>query len=150
MHDRKKAAALDSVERVTEAPLLALSVAIIPLILAPLMFDFSPGVDRALLLVDWSIWAIFALELSVRTYLAPRRASYLARHWFDVIIVVVPFLRPLRILRSAPLLRALRAGRGVAFLARAIHAGRDIAGRHGLQYGLVVGVLLVFGRGYPR
>ncbi|MGQ9874705.1 MAG: hypothetical protein ACUVSL_05535 [Chloroflexus sp.] len=33
-----------------------------------------------------------------KLYLAPDRLPYLRSHWFEVIIIVLPFLRPLRLL----------------------------------------------------
>ncbi|HYU19715.1 MAG TPA: potassium channel family protein [Chloroflexota bacterium] len=49
--------------------------------------------------IEWFIWAVFAFELVVKTYLAPNRTRYLVSHWPDVLTVAVPFLRPLRLLR---------------------------------------------------
>ena len=64
------------------------------------------------------------------------------RHWYDVLIVVLPFLRPLRVLRSA---RALRLARLGPFLARSAVNFRDLLQGRGLQYVLLLGVLSVFG-----
>ena len=143
-HDReRRAEALAMLERATELPLLTLSLAIIPLLLVPIFLDLSVRVDRILLTVDWTIWAVFAIELAAKTYLAPRRMRFLIENWFDVVIVAIPFLRPLRVVRSARALRLLRAGRAVAFLSRSIVVGRQIASQHGLQYALLVGGVLI-------
>jgi voltage-gated potassium channel len=136
--------AFEAVERITEIPMIALSVAMLPLLLAPLVFDLSATTEDALFAADWAIWAIFALELGVKTYLAPARGPYLRTHWFDVVIVVVPFLRPLRIVRSARAFRGLRAIRLFSFMARTVHSTRSLLSEHGLQYVLLVGVLLLF------
>jgi len=85
----------------------------------------------------------FALELGTKTYLAPARGRYLRQHWFDAVIVAVPFLRPLRIARSARALRALRVLRVVSFTARATHSARAVLVEHGLQYVLLVGMIFV-------
>jgi voltage-gated potassium channel len=69
--------------------------------------------------------------------------TYLRRHWFDVAIVVVPFLRPLRLARSVRLLRLLRLARLLSFVARAVHSSRAILEQHGLRYVPLVGVLQV-------
>ena len=140
--DRQRA--FDGFEKATELPLLILALAIIPLLLTPLAFDLSAQVDRTLLAVGWVIWAVFALELVVKTYLSPKRLAYLGRHWFDIVIVAIPFLRALRVVRSARALRTLRAGRALAVLWRCILAGRRIAARNGLQYAMLVGIGLVF------
>ena len=50
--------------------------------------------------------------------LADQRLEYAARHWYDVVLVVVPMLRPLRLLRLLAFARIL--GRS---------ASRNLAGR---------------------
>jgi hypothetical protein len=97
--------AFEAFERATELPMLALSLAIIPLLVVPWVADLPKTLDTTFVALDCSIWAAFALELAVKTYLVERRRDYLVRHWFDVLIVALPFLRPLRVVRSA---RALR------------------------------------------
>jgi voltage-gated potassium channel len=132
-------------ENATEWPLLVLSVAMVPVLLVPLLMDVSDSTDTALEMSLWVIWAVFAVELGIRTALAERRIAYLGRNWIDVLIVAVPFLRPLRIARSARALRLVRLSRVLPFLARAYISVRDIMQRRGLQYvGLVV-VALIFG-----
>jgi voltage-gated potassium channel len=39
--------------------------------------------------------------------LANERLRYLVRHWYDVLVIVLPLLRPLRLLRLIPLLSVL-------------------------------------------
>ncbi len=133
----RRSAQLDRFERATEFPLLVLALLVIPMLLAPVAFTLSEGMERALLALDGIIWGVFAAELLVRTYLAPRRLPYLRQHWFDVLIVALPFLRPLRIARSARALRVLRVVRAVAYLVRAAHATRAIMGRGGVQGALL-------------
>ncbi len=123
--------------------MLVLSLGMIPLLVAPLLFELSNPAEDAVVVADWSIWAIFALELGLKTWLAPARRTYLRKHWFDVLIVVLPFLRPLRVIRSARALRLLRATRLTTFAARALHSTRSILAEHGLQYVLLVGVVVV-------
>ena len=45
------------------------------------------------------IWLVFIVDLTTRTYLAPRRWHYLAQHPLDVLAVIVPAFRALRVLR---------------------------------------------------
>jgi hypothetical protein len=75
----------------------------IPLIVLPLVMDLSPGPESAVLAIDYLIWAVFAAEYAIKLYLAPNRRQFIARHIPDLIIVVVPMLRPLRVLRSVRL-----------------------------------------------
>lgn len=136
--------ALESYERTTELPLLVLALAIIPLLVIPFAFDLDSAVDDAFLGVDYLIWAVFAIDLTVRTYLTESRLRYLVSHWYDVLIVVVPFLRPLRVFRSARALRLLRLTWVTAFAVRLFAVARALGKRNGLAYVMAVGVGFVF------
>lgn len=85
--------------------MIVLALAMIPLIVIPLVLDLSPAMERAFLSIDDVLWAVFAAEYGIKLYLAPNRRRFVARHIPDLIIVVVPMLRPLRVLRSVRLLR---------------------------------------------
>lgn len=69
----------------------------------------------ALLIAGWAIWAVFALEFALRGVVAPRTAEYLKRNWWQLIFLVLPFLRFLAVLR---LTRVARAGRIVGSAVR--------------------------------
>ncbi|MGH2574043.1 MAG: potassium channel family protein [Actinomycetota bacterium] len=138
--------------------MLGLALAIIPLLLAPLIWDLSPELDTTILALDWFIWAAFAVEYGTRLYLAPNKWAFVKRNKIDLFVIVLPFLRPLRVLRSARALRVLRAVRVAVFIARGFDAGRDVLTRHKLHYalavtmGVVVGAALLvesFERGAP-
>ncbi len=122
--------------------MLGLSLAVLPLFITPYVADLPPAMDRAFWLAGIVIYFAFVAELVVMTYLAPDRVGHLRRHWYEVPIVVVPFLRPLRVLRSARALRALRAMRLLAFATRASGAVQYVLQRHGLQYVLLGGAVL--------
>ena len=57
--------------------------------------------------LSWITWGIFAIDLVVRLSLADDRLRYLARHWYDVLVIALPLLRPLRLLRLIPLIAVL-------------------------------------------
>lgn len=130
-------------EDLTEWPLLLLALAMIPLLVVPLVADVSDATNTAIETSLWIIWAVFLVELSVRTYLAERRVEYLARHWYDVLIVAVPFLRPLRIIRSARAIRLVRLVRVAPVAVRAWASAHAILRHRGLQYVLLFGVIVI-------
>ena len=107
----------DSWESVTDLPLLVLAVATIPLLIVEAAT--SGTVATAAVWANWTIWGSFAVDLTVRTWLARGgRGRYLVAHWYDVVIVavtVVPYLMPIRALRSVRVLRLLRASRVAAY-----------------------------------
>lgn len=141
MNTARRQELLERWEHLTEIPLTVLALAIIPLLLGPFFFDLDNDTERAFLALDWTIWAIFALDISVRTYLAEKKLAYLRRNWFDVMIVVLPFLRPLRVLRSVRAIRLLRAG---PFLIRVSANSRELLRHRGLQWVLLLGLVIIF------
>lgn len=64
------------------------------LVIAP-----PPLVSRVLSIASGVIWGVFAVDLGIRVWLAPQRGRYLLRHPIDVIAVVIPAFRSLRVLR---------------------------------------------------
>jgi voltage-gated potassium channel len=90
---------LHRVERITELPFLVLAFAMIPLLIGPLVWDMSPQEESTFLIIDYFIWALFAVDLGIKLFISPYRWNYLKRHWLEVLVVIVPFFRPLRILR---------------------------------------------------
>lgn len=142
MDAERRARAAASFQRASELPMLVLSLLLIPLVVLPVTVELPPRVEHALEAVSWFVWAAFAIELTVKTYLAPRRLHYLLTHWYDVLIVVVPFLRPLRLLRAGRLLRLLAAARLLGVSARITVAARMLCTRHGLHYTALAGAVL--------
>jgi voltage-gated potassium channel len=57
--------------------------------------------------LSWVTWGIFVVDIVVRLALADDRLHYLVRHWYDVVVLALPLLRPLRLLRLIPLLSVL-------------------------------------------
>ena len=90
---------LHRIERITELPFLVLAFVMIPLLVGPLVWDMSPQEESTFLIIDYFIWALFAVDLLVKVLISTHRLNYLMRHWLEVLIVIVPFFRPLRILR---------------------------------------------------
>jgi len=95
----QREALLYRIERLTELPLLILAFIMIPLLIGPYLWELSPSEESVFLTLDWFIWAIFAIDLAVKLVVAPHRLAYLKRHWLEVLVVVVPLFRPLRIIR---------------------------------------------------
>lgn len=118
-------------ERRSEVPLLLLAVAFLVAYAWPVL---DPRLDRGwrdvLTAVSWTVWVAFAVDFLVRLRLADDRRSYAVRHWYDVALIAVPMLRPLRLLRLVTLLRFLDrsaggtlAGRGLAYAAETGRGG---------------------------
>jgi voltage-gated potassium channel len=134
----------DAFERAVELPMLALALLFLPLLLVPEFVRVSAEVRQGLVVADWFIWSAFALELGIKTFLAPNRKQYVIRHWYDVVIVVIPFLRPLRIVRSLRVLRMGRALRLVSVGTRLMTEARLLVTSHGLHYAVLLASIVFF------
>ena len=121
----------------SERPLTILAVLWLPLLLAPFLFDLSPEVDAAFLAADYAIWALFAADLVAKVILATDRFGYLRRHWLDVLLVVVPILRPLRALRALRFLWAVGAA------GRVLTGCERVFSRRGTGYLLVSALVVI-------
>ena len=115
--DARREELLAKIERLTELPLMILAFAMVPLLAAPLFWNLSPRSDALVLVLDALIWALFAADLVVKVAVAPDRLRYIKLNWLDVLVVLVPFARPLRLVRV--ILYGSRAYRGVIRLVRA-------------------------------
>ena len=95
-------------ERRAEIPLMLLAVAFTIAYAWPVLV---PSLDRDLRalfdVLAWTVWGAFAVDLTARLYLADERGRYALRHWYDVALVVLPVLRPLRLLGLFALVRIL-------------------------------------------
>jgi voltage-gated potassium channel len=81
----------------------------------------EPWVHRACRAVQVVVWAMFAVDLTVRVVLARRRGRYLMTHWLDLLAVAMPVLRPVAVLRSL-LMRSILGGHGARFFGGRIAA----------------------------
>ena len=124
---------LERWEQRTNIPLLILAAAMLPLIVLPLLTQLDDGVEQLFTYAEWGIWAVFAFDLVARLWLAENRKLFLRRNWIDVLIVAVPFLRPLRLLRAVVFVARIwalldrRGVRGTIVLALAILFGATAA-----------------------
>jgi voltage-gated potassium channel len=127
--------------------MLLLSLLIVPLLVVPLVADVSESLETTFFTLDWLIWAAFAVEYGTRLYLAPRKGEFARHNVIDLVVVVVPFLRPFRIVRSARALRLLRAARGGTFLLRGLDAIQDVVRHRKLHYTLLIALVVTVGAG---
>jgi voltage-gated potassium channel len=94
--------------RASEWPLMIVAVVFLAAYAVPILDPDLPswllGLCRSL---SWITWGIFVIDIVVRLVLADERVRYLVRHWYDVLVLALPLLRPLRLLRLIPLLSVL-------------------------------------------
>jgi len=108
-------------ERRTDVPLILLALAFLVAYAVPVIHpDLDPGVVDFFNVVSWTVWAAFALDLAIRLALAEKRLQYAAKHWYDVALIALPLLRPLRLLRLVALFRVLDRSVGSTLAGRAL------------------------------
>jgi voltage-gated potassium channel len=91
-----------------EIPLLLLALAFLVAYAWPILDPrLDPDTTRFLTILSWTTWVAFGVDLMVRLALADERRRYALHHWYDVLLLVVPMLRPLRLLRLLAFARIL-------------------------------------------
>lgn len=95
-------------EHRAEIPLILLALAFLVAYAWPILNpNLDPSVLSVLTSVSWTVWAAFALDFLVRLVLAEARGHYVIHHWYDVALIALPLLRPLRLLRLLAFVRIL-------------------------------------------
>jgi voltage-gated potassium channel len=144
---QKRAAWLNAVERWTDLPLTALALVLAAVLLAPQLFTLSSDTQRLFSAIDNLIWGVFAADLIVKVAIAPNRMRYVRSHWFDVLLVLLPFLRLVRPLRAFRVLRIARLVRVGAALIRVALVTRRVLYRRDMHYVLLTALLVVIASG---
>lgn len=110
--DRKLVA---KVEKALSGPMVGFALLVLPLLTIQIAWkdyvDNHDGLYFALETVSSIIWLAFALELVVMLSIARRKMRYLAQHWVDVLIVLLPMVEVMPALRLATLSRLHYVGR---------------------------------------
>lgn len=90
-----------------------------------------PGslMSTAMVVAGWVLWGLFVLEFLGRMLIAPDRRRFFLRNWWQLVFLLLPFLRVLRLVRS---LRLLRTGRVLSSAVRSSRsASRVLSNRLG-------------------
>jgi voltage-gated potassium channel len=99
-HGGRTSEAYDAWVRATDWLLMILSLVFVFVLVAPLAFrHLTPDQNDALNAANLAIWLVFLVDYVVRLYLSPERWRFVRTHVVDLLVVAVPFLRPLRLLR---------------------------------------------------
>ena len=118
MTSESSAPRLELFEKNTEWPLAI--AAIIFLAAYSVQVLAHPRFDAAMDVVMNVTWAVFVIDYFVRLFLATDRPRWFVRHLVDLAVVVLPLLRPLRLLRLIVLIIAFQKAIGGAIRGRII------------------------------
>src|SRR2546423_10740333 len=97
--DIRASGGYDRWELRAERPMLALALIFIVVLVVPLVVGLPRAASLAFAIANVAIWAAFTIDYAARLYLAPARWRFVRGHPLDLVVVVVPFLRPIRVLR---------------------------------------------------
>jgi voltage-gated potassium channel len=99
------------IEALTEFPLMILSIVMIPLLVGPFFWDMSAKSEQVFLALNAFIWALFAVDMVVKVLVSTKKIRYVRSHWLEILAVLVPWFRPLRVVRV--IIFAVRSYRGL-------------------------------------
>jgi voltage-gated potassium channel len=120
---------------------MVITVLWIPVLLVPLVRPLHGSVAFTFAVIDYVVWALFALEYVIKLFLAPSRWIFVHTHILDLFIVVVPFFRPARLGR---LVRLGRLGRVGVLASRAIGRGKSVMTHRSLHFVLLTVGIIIF------
>jgi voltage-gated potassium channel len=107
-------------QRIVQWPLTVAALLFLLAYSVEVIADLDDGDELATEIVIWSTWGLFLVDYAVNLALAERRGRWFVTHLFDLAIVVLPMLRPLRLLRLVTILSVLQRSTGTAFRGRII------------------------------
>lgn len=94
----------------TATPLLVAAVLFVFVLSYPVIEPNPTTLEqRAVTTLNVAIWLLFAVDYVVRLRLATDRARFVRRHIPDLLVVLLPALRPLRLLRLLSVARLIAA-----------------------------------------
>ncbi|MDA8438512.1 MAG: ion channel [Propionibacterium sp.] len=95
-------------QRQTQWPLTVAAVLFLAAFAVPIIDTHLPARWVSFCgVLAWATWSLFVVDYFVRVLLAPRRREYITKHWYDIVVVVLPLWHPFRLVRLAALLRVL-------------------------------------------
>ena len=98
-----------------QGPMTALGLVFLFLVLVDTVTRPTGNLASYIAAATWVLWAVFALEFVARAVIAPDTRAFFRKNWWQVIFLVLPFLRFVRALSQ---FRVLRAGRIVSSATR--------------------------------
>ena len=121
---RRERWAQNLLEELTPA-MSALGVLFLLVVLGEQFARPGSGLGTALTILGWVLWAVFAAEFVARMVVAPSTSRFLRRNWWQLLFLVLPFLRILRLVRA---IRVLRTGRVLSSTVRSSRSVRQVLG----------------------
>lgn len=88
----------------------------------------SPGMVTTFTVLGWVFWAVFVAEFLLRAHIARFSSAFWRKNWWQVIFLLVPFLRFFRALQALRFVRIARFARFGGIISAGVRGSRS-AGR---------------------
>lgn len=111
---------LDRYERRTDWPLAVVALAFLGLYSVKVLYRPAGGADRAIDVALLAIYCVFVVDFVARFYLASPRGKWFLRHLWELPVILLPFLRPLRLLSLVVVIKTLQDAVGQTIRGRLI------------------------------
>jgi voltage-gated potassium channel len=138
--DRREVWAEELLDRLTPA-MSALGILFLLVVLGEQFARPGGTLSWWLTALGWVLWALFAAEFVARMVVAPSARRFLRRNWWQLLFLVLPFLRVLRLVRAV---RVLRTGRVLSSAIRSSRSARQVLGGR-VGWLAVVSAITIFG-----
>jgi voltage-gated potassium channel len=121
-------------------PILVAAALLTAVTLVLAFVDLSSSARTTLIVVDFLIWGFFIFDYVVRFTLATPKGRFVRESWVDLLLVVLPFFQPVRLVGAV-----FRVARLSAAIERTSSSAGRLFGRHKLYLALAwaVGLVLI-------
>jgi voltage-gated potassium channel len=127
--------------RAVDGPMMVITILWLPVLIIPLLTPVHGTVASTFAIIDYTVWALFAVEYLAKFGLAPDRKQFFRTHILDLVIVAVPFFRPARVGRLVNLGRLGRVGLVTADI---LDRGKKILTHKGVHFVMLAVAVIVF------
>jgi len=136
----------ERLDRYLDVPLALASLALVLLAVIELTGEVSGPWRGRLANLGWVLWGLFFVEFAAKFALTPVKRRYLREHWLDVLVVLLPFLRVLRLAQVLRTTSAMPAFRLLVFGGRGSQSTLELLKRRRLgQLAIICGIVILIG-----
>jgi voltage-gated potassium channel len=136
----------EKLDRYLDVPLALASLALVLIAVIELTGEVSGAWEGRLATLGWVLWGLFFVEFAAKFALAPVKRHYLREHWLDALIVLLPFLKVLRLARVLRASRALPTFRLLVFGGRGSQSALELLRRRRLgQLAIISAMVMLVG-----
>lgn len=104
----------------SEYPLLVASLLFLAAYSIQVLVPINIHLTSAAEIIIWTVWGMFLIDYVVRLSTTENKKSWFWKHSYELIILAVPLLRPLRLVRLLTLINVFHRSSGTALRGKAV------------------------------